>query len=467
MKNYTLLAVLLLILGGGLQAQINISSLNPDPVCAGSDLNVSGSGFSNLTSVVVGGIPANFVINSANSVTLTVSSQVAAGTRAVTLTDGITVATDSVLVNAQGDAYFSYPELNYCKNSANPIPDTISNILGTFSENTGSVFLNTVTGEIDLASSLVGGPFLINHTVGGPCPATYQTQVNIYLAPEPVLELQGGGTEICEGTNPVFVAQNVMTGVGNTDFFWYVNGILLKSGSENQFSPLSDVGLTIQNGDVIKVNAQFSPIWGGCSEVDSMTITVWPEPAAWITSYPHSLQNGDDLEVEYSVDVNNTNLNWMYFGTQNVTPNTQNGQAGSINFGQTGYLNTGSINLNELYPGFIIFSFTPVTDQGCVGETDTLSIPILPNQDLFVSELITPNGDGFNDTWMVILSDALNPTDYTAKIYAENGSLVQEISPLHAYWGAENLADGSYRYVISRLADGDLLAKGRVYVRRK
>ncbi|MFY8008252.1 MAG: fibronectin type III domain-containing protein, partial [Flavobacterium sp.] len=63
------------------------------------------------------------------------------------------------------DAYFSYPDITYCKTSgaANPIPSiNQGSLAGQFSSTAGLVFANTQTGEIDLAASQPGNYVVTN-----------------------------------------------------------------------------------------------------------------------------------------------------------------------------------------------------------------------------------------------------------------------------------------------------------------
>ncbi|NRA10901.1 MAG: T9SS type A sorting domain-containing protein [Crocinitomicaceae bacterium] len=84
-----------------------------------------------------------------------------------------------VEVLAMDDALFSYSQASYYANDPNPTP-TISGLVGgTFSESSGDVVLNVLTGEIDLASSTIGGPYTIEYLTSGTCPSMESFQVTI------------------------------------------------------------------------------------------------------------------------------------------------------------------------------------------------------------------------------------------------------------------------------------------------
>ncbi|MFT5860333.1 MAG: hypothetical protein ACI865_002443 [Flavobacteriaceae bacterium] len=76
-----------------------------------------------------------------------------------------------VEVVVSDDASFSYSQSNYLTSDPNPLPTIIGLPGGTFSEPSGNVSLNGLTGEIDLALSVIGGPYTIEYLTNGSCPS--------------------------------------------------------------------------------------------------------------------------------------------------------------------------------------------------------------------------------------------------------------------------------------------------------
>ena len=78
---------------------------------------------------------------------------------------------------------------------------------------------------------------------------------------------------------------------------------------------------------------------------------------------------------------------------------------------------------------------------------DTVKITI-PN-------VFTPNGDGKNDSWSMIVTDGLEIFDLTTKIYNRWGKQVFESTNINQNWNGHNVYEGSlcssgiYFYVIS------------------
>jgi gliding motility-associated-like protein len=105
-------------------------------------------------------------------------------------------------------------------------------------------------------------------------------------------------------------------------------------------------------------------------------------------------------------------------------------------------------------------------DHGCSDE-DTVIIVVLPQIDLQIPDLITPNGDGVNDNWIIKYLD--NITDpYTLDIYARGGAKVFSTTAYANDWNGtykgKELPDGGYWFVLA--IEGGKTYKGSITIKR-
>ena len=92
---------------------------------------------------------------------------------------------------------------------------------------------------------------------------------------------------------------------------------------------------------------------------------------------------------------------------------------------------------------------------------------ILPSvQPIFIPEIITPNGDGDNDTWIITWLPEINPDNYEIHLYNRAGGEVAYLHPLHPHWNGENLPDGVYWWALHEYR-GPVVQSGGLIIRRK
>ncbi len=93
------------------------------------------------------------------------------------------VATISGAFTGADPSDFSYPNQIYCTNDLNPTPTIIGLAGGTFSVfPSGLTFVNSTSGEIDMATS-VNNSYTITYTTTGACPSSSQQTITITNAP--------------------------------------------------------------------------------------------------------------------------------------------------------------------------------------------------------------------------------------------------------------------------------------------
>ena len=116
--------------------------------------------------------------------------------------------------------------------------------------------------------------------------------------------------------------------------------------------------------------------------------------------------------------------------------------------------------------GVYNYTLTGYGANSCSG-TDDVTITVVPNTELEIVDLFTPNGDGVNDTWKITYLENLKD-GYTLRIYARGGIQIMETSNYNNDWDGtlegKNLPDGTYWYVIAA-GDGTEY-KGAVTLKR-
>jgi hypothetical protein len=125
----------------------------------------------------VGGVTYNWsysgtghtINGTGNSVSIDFASNATSGTLSVSATNACGTSlprtTDILVLTAS----FSYAGTPYCQNVANPLPSPgVGGLSGTFSSSPGLVFVNPLTGEINLAASS-SGTYIVTNTVVAAC----------------------------------------------------------------------------------------------------------------------------------------------------------------------------------------------------------------------------------------------------------------------------------------------------------
>ena len=112
------------------------------------------------------------------------------------------------------------------------------------------------------------------------------------------------------------------------------------------------------------------------------------------------------------------------------------------------------------------YTLTVTSINGCTA-TDTVTITVNADELFFIPNLITPNGDGHNDTWTLKLPSVSSGVEVT--IMNVEGNTVFSSNDYHNEWDGTNnkngklLPDGTYYYFI-RFQGGDVVYKGTVAI---
>ncbi|MCB9233213.1 MAG: gliding motility-associated C-terminal domain-containing protein [Bacteroidia bacterium] len=378
-------------------------------------------------------------------------------------------ARDSLWIFLDDTAYFDYDKINFCQGDPNPIPDTITLPGGVFSEGTGSVyFIDSINGLISLDSSINGGPFFIEYTTNGICPSTFTDNITIDIKPTPLLQ-PDNGIRICQGQSVNFDVLNVPTGQGFIDFIFYINDVEKKNYYENFYDPFAEDTILIQNGDEIKVTARFSIQNGGCEASDSLNMIVYPNPTGTITLPAGTITADDPLDIKVETNADSTTFFWEMHALGQIVPDELLNQATlPIMAGGWDYISPQLSFLDKITPAQLTFYIQPIAFWQCRGAIDTIVININPPQTpVFIPGVITPNGDGSNDTWQIQLEEGLDPNDYYVEVFNRSGGRVHQMPSIVSTWGGEGLPDGVYWYIIYDKKTNKDAFHGGLTIRRK
>jgi gliding motility-associated-like protein len=228
--------------------------------------------------------------------------------------------------------------------------------------------------------------------------------------PLPVVGITADQTEFCDGDSAILNATANQT---VTSYFW--------STEERTQS------ITAKLEGWYKVTVVGDPARGGCTNSDSIFITVWPNPMAYA---------GEDTTIHKG---ESTQLNGSGGVFYSWTPTT--------------YLdNPSSDKPNAIDMRATTQYILVVTDDnGCI-DSDTVLITVIDDFKLTVYNTVTPNGDGRNDTWIIDNIWAYPEAEVT--IFNRYGMEVYRTTGYQNDWDGTNtngdyLPDGAYYYVIS------------------
>ncbi|MCB9223742.1 MAG: gliding motility-associated C-terminal domain-containing protein [Crocinitomicaceae bacterium] len=146
-----------------------------------------------------------------------------------------------------------------------------------------------------------------------------------------------------------------------------------------------------------------------------------------------------------------------------ITPDTTITQGDNIQLhasanGATGFswwpddfMNDPSSSDPNVEPEFTITYFVQITDLDGCKDTADVTVTVVPDISLLsIPNLITPNGDGYNDHWQIKNLEGFPEAEVT--VFNIYGQIVYASAPYNNNWGGEykgkQLPDGTYFYIL-------------------
>lgn len=180
----------------------------------------------------------------------------------------------------------------------------------------------------------------------------------------------------------------------------------------------------------------------GCMAQDSVMTTVYPSP---------TVSAGPDIQLSIGsmVDLEGSGtgvISWLW------SPMTG--------------LNNGSISNPTAAPTVDMTYYLTGTDANGCTASDSMVITVVKDYNVTISNLMTPNDDGFNDRW--IIQNLENYPDTKAIVVNREGQVVFSSDAYDNNWdgtstSGKKLPDGTYYYVI-QFKDDEKIFKGAITI---
>jgi gliding motility-associated-like protein len=262
-----------------------------------------------------------------------------------------------------------------------------------------------------------------------------QTTQNIFVNPKPLLSFSPSVYVGCEPLNVVF---NNYSSPANSVYLWNL-------GDGDTSHSVSPNHTYLSNGIyTVSLNATTPE---GCYDTMSISnlIHVYPKPVANAIVNPN-VSNIDNPNFQFT-DLSQLANSWHWdFGDGNTSDS------------QNPYYSYAAVG--ETYTVWLVVK----SDKGCIDSTQLIVRVIVDK--IEVPNIITPNGDGSNDKFVIKNIEMVESSQVL--IFNRWGKKVYESNNYQNDWDGDNLADGVYFYVIRyKTFLDEFEEKGSVTIMRK
>lgn len=270
---------------------------------------------------------------------------------------------------------------------------------------------------------------------GSTCPSDTSTEASFTFDSVTVAGTITGSDTVCSGINDTLTLSGnvgaVLTWLSSID-----NG--------NTWSLVANATTTQLYSNLIQTTWYKALVKNGTCNSDTSGF-------AAITIVPNPVNAGNDTTI---IPGQSVQLNGTGNGTALWSPSTG--------------LDTATIFKPTATPPTSTYYLLTVTDlQSCINKDSVLITVRLLEFGAMVSNLLTPNSDGINDTW--VIEDIQKYHDSEVFIYTIYGNLVYEKKGYTNDWqgtyNGSQLPDGTYYYVL-RFKDSDVINKGSLDILR-
>ncbi|MEO9532839.1 MAG: DUF2341 domain-containing protein [Crocinitomicaceae bacterium] len=418
--------------------------------------------------------------------------------------------TFDLTIVTEDDPNFDYPQPSYCVIDSDPAATNIATNGGTFSSTTGIIFSDNSTGLIDLDASILDVTHTIQYLTNGTCPDSSTFEITIVSLEDPSFDY--AQTTFCQNeANPSAI--NIATPGG---LFTSTNGLNWIDDSNGT--------IDLQNSTPGSYTVQYTTPGPNCQDTQSMTLTIeeflssefnYTSTEYCITEgnqVPESIANtggiftssDGNLSIDQNtgeIDFNNSNYNESYevkyifsgtcadsssvYLTIFETPEAIAGDDQILDNIDNTFLNAvpspyftewtiisgngiledisnPTSQITELSSGQNALEWL-VENGTCPEARDTVIITV--NQ-LWIPNLVTPNGDGDNETFEIKgIENSINKV----QIFNRWGQIVLDQENYENDWDGHStdgtlLEDDTYFYIIT--IDNSETYKGFLVLKR-
>ena len=417
-----------------------------NPICQNSAMS-----FINTSSVGVGAMTYKWDFAGQGNSTLSNPTHIFTGTGFGTFSVSLTATsnqgcvktlTKNVTVWANPVANFSVADVCIGETSrfinSTSIPDatTIQEYYWSFGDSTFS------TGKDPLHTYGKDAIYSVNLRATSDKGCVNSVTKNAVVHPLPIVSFTAPKTKFCDGDNALLTAN-----AGMRQYQWTMKG----SKGDSTIATTQTVTVTKQGWYKVKIWAPIA--LGGCSNEDSIFITVWPLPIA---------DAGRDTLIDLGQSVRLHGKGAGLAGSYVWSPTTYLSSFSSDN-SQATSKPTETIQNN----GNTILYTMSITDKNGCKDDDTVRVSVKAEFVLIVHNVITPlNPDGLNDTWIIDNIEAY--PDAEVAVFNRYGMEVFNTKGYTNQWdgtdklsGGKDLPDGAYFYVIT-MKGTDKVYKGAI-----